>query len=274
MATSLSTQQPSISQPEPLVWARGAAQGFAAGHVLPAAAAWAPATPEPPPRWGKAVPMPEGFGMSAAARMAGSLLGCEEPSGLGSRVGSPRGDLLLPDWARLPNSEPADSDASAGTAQHDGGAPGLRKRTYLQAGLAGFSAAEPASAEPLRREFAAGHASAAANANANLSSPPGTPPVAYFNTPQLVAASSGCYSAAALGLAPAAKPAEASLPAGLPRSASACALDRLLEEMGSGDAAFCSGPAVGTDAATGEKLDAFWDSVDQATDAMFEPRGL
>lgn len=220
---------------EPLVWARGAAQGFAAGHVLQAVsavAAWAPTTPEPLPRWGAAA-APE---LGAAARMAGSLLGEGPARG---------GDLLLPDWARLPNSEPADSDSSAGTAAD---ARGLGKRTYAQAGLGEAAGGPPTPAQ---------------------ASPPGTPPLGYLAAAPIAASSSGCYTEAALGLAPA--PA-AETPVVLARSASACALDRLLEEMGSGDAAFCSGPAVGNDAATGEKLDAFWDSVDQATDALFEPR--
>ncbi|KAK9834029.1 hypothetical protein WJX81_004707 [Elliptochloris bilobata] len=222
---------------ESLVWARGAAQGFAAGHVLQAvsaATAWAPATPEPLPRWGVAS-APE---LGAAARMAGCLLG-DGPARCA--------DLLLPDWARLPNSEPADSDCSAGTAAD---ARGLGKRAYLQPGMG-----EPAG-------------------GSRNPSPPGTPPLCYLGAAaQIAPSSSGCYTEAALGLAPAPAPQDAA-PMVLARSASACALDRLLEEMGSGDAAFCSGPAVGTDAATGEKLDAFWDSVDQATDALFEPRAF
>ncbi len=242
MATSLAAPAA-----EALVWERGAAQGFAAGHVLlaPASAAWAPATPEPPPRWGGA----GGADLGAAARVAGALLG-DEAGGCFPGFDRPRGHLLLPDWARLPNSEPADSDSSAGTAHDARSAHDAlgSKRTYLQAGLG----------EPAAHRGAGG---------AYATSPPGTPPLGYFGAPPPVAAAgSGCYSATELGLAPA--PAAPDSPAPLARSASACALDRLLEEMGSGDAAFCSGPAVGTDAATGEKLDAFWDSVDQATDAL------
>ena len=165
--------QPRVKPPanapagEPLVWARGAAQGFAAGHVLQAVsavAAWAPATPEPLPRWGAAA-APE---LGAAARMAGSLLGEGPVRG---------GDLLLPDWARLPNSEPADSDSSAGT---EADARGLGKRTYLQSGFG-----EPAGGQP-------------------QASPPGTPPLGYLGAAPIAPSSSGCYTEAALGLAPAA----------------------------------------------------------------------